>query len=239
MRTNLEIIDEYLAGSLSDTEKAEVDMQILNDKAFAKDFAMTLLAKKAAKEEADIQRKKNFESLKSGMDLEKNDNIFTKKYAKVWAAAASIALMVGFFAIFNNEPNQEEIANNYIESKLNVLPVLMGTDADSLQKAIELYNKKSFTEAANIFEKLANRDAKNLEYYGLTALQLEQYDKAATIFEKLSAKEEYKSRAKLLKALSLIKKGDKAKSMEIIKAINKKDLSLEDKEFIEDMAIQN
>ena len=56
MRTNLEIIDDYLAGSLSDTEKAEIDMQILKDKAFAKEFTMILMAKKAAKQEADNQR---------------------------------------------------------------------------------------------------------------------------------------------------------------------------------------
>lgn len=239
MRTNLEVIDEYLAGSLSDTEKTEIDLQILKDKAFAKDFTMTLMAKKAAKEAADIERKKDFESLRSGMVLQKNDNIFTKGYAKAWAAAASIAAIIGFFFLFNNKPNTEEIANNYIKSSLTDLPVLMGNDADSLQKAIEFYNKKSYAEAANIFEKLANRDPKTLEYYGLTALQLEQYDKAATIFEKLSANETFKSRAKLLQALSLIKKGDKAKSIEIIKAIDKKDLSLEDREFIEDMAIQN
>jgi tetratricopeptide (TPR) repeat protein len=239
MRPNLEIIDEYLAGSLSDTEKAEINMQILKDKAFAKDFAMTLMAKKAAKEAADIERKKDFESLKSGMDLQKNDNIFSKRYAKAWAAAASIALIIGIFTIFNIEPNQEEIANNYIKNELTELPVLMGTDTDSLQKAIEFYNKKSYSEAAIIFEKLANQNPKSLEYYGLTALQLEQYDKASTIFEKLSAKEEFKSRAKLLQALSLIKKGDKAKSQEIIKAINKKDLSLEDREFIQDMAVKN
>jgi tetratricopeptide (TPR) repeat protein len=239
MRTNLEIIDEYLAGSLSDTEKAEIDMQILKDKAFAKDFAMTLMAKKAAKEAADLERKKDFESLKSGMDLQKRDNIFTKRYTKVWAAAASIIVLFGLFVLLDGKPSSEEIANNYIKSELSELPVLMGNDTDSLQKAIEFYNKKSYSEAANIFEKLANRNPKSLEYYGLTALQLEQYDKAATIFEKLSAKEEFRSRAKLLQALSLIKKGDKAKSQEIIKAIDKKDLSLEDREFIQDMAVKN
>ncbi|MES2797553.1 MAG: hypothetical protein V4683_16410 [Bacteroidota bacterium] len=239
MRPNLEVIDEYMNGELSETQKQEVEKQIATDQVFAKDFAMMLLAKKAAKEVADLQRKKDFESLRSGIVLEKQDNIFSKRYVKVWAVAASLALIIGFFWIFNTSESTEQLADNYIKTQLETLPVLMGTEEDSLQKGLGLYNKKSYQEAYAIFEKIAPKDSKALEYLGLAALQLEKYEVAIKSFEKLSIDETYKSRAKLLQALTYIKKGQKDKSFEIIKGINKKDLSIEDREFIEDMALQN
>jgi tetratricopeptide (TPR) repeat protein len=239
MRPNLEIIDAYLEGELSDTEKSEVDMQIAENKDFAKEFTFIILAKKAAKEAADAERKKDFEALKSGLELQKNNNIFTKRYSKIWAAAASILVIMGLFLIFDTKPNAEKLANNYIKTQITELPVMMGADDDSLQLAIQFYNKKEYTNAQIIFEKLAVKNPKALEYLGLSALQLEQYDKAVQVFEQLSVNKTYKSRAKLLIALSLIKKGDKARCYQIIKEIELKDLSLEDREFIEDMAIRN
>jgi tetratricopeptide (TPR) repeat protein len=239
MRPNLEIIDDYLNGKLSDEEKKEIERQIVKDKVFAKEFSFMLLSKKAAKQEADILRKKEFESLKSGIELQKGNNKFLNKRVYTWVAAASIALIAGFFLIFNNNESPERMAQNYIDKNLATLPVLMGNEEDSLQKAINFYNKKAYTEASIIFEKLSKHNAKAMEYYGLNALQLNQYEKAITIFEQLSTNETYKNRAKLLLALSHFKKGENEKCYEILKSINRKDLSVEDREFVEDMAIRN
>ncbi len=233
MRPNLEIIDNYLKGELSDSEKLTVEKQIATDKEFAKDFTLMHMAHKAAKELADAQRKKDFESLQSGLELQNKSNVFLQNNKIKWAAAASIALIISFFWIFNTGENSGNLANNYIKNHLTELPVMMGNSKDSLQLGIDSYNKKEYQLATNIFEKLANKEPKAQEYLGLALLQMEKYDDAITIFEKLSQNELYKSRAKVLEALSLIKKGDKVKSYEIIKSINKKDLSVEDREFIE------
>jgi hypothetical protein len=239
METNFEIIDAYLRNELNEAEKKEVEKRITDDSAFAKDFAFMMHAQKAAKEEAAIQRKKDFESLASGLEIQQNQNVFLQKKRVIWAAAASLALLMGFFWLFNMGESSEKLADNYIKNQLTNLPVEMGSEQDSLQKGLSQYNQKAYLEASAIFEKLASKNPKALEYQGLVALQLEKYEKAIAIFQKLAENQTYQSRAKLLEALAQIKKGDKAKSYELIKSINKKDLSLEDREFIEDLAVRN
>ncbi len=242
MRPDPEIIDSYLNGALSDNEKKEVELKITADQTFAKDFAMVLLSKKAAKEEADKIRKIQFDEIKAELELSINKpgKIIKFQFSK-WAltAAASIALIMGLILFNIQKPNHELLTDNYINEKLTLLPVLMGTETDSLQMGIQLYNKKAYNEAGIIFEKIATKIPKALEYQGLTALQLEKFDDALVSFQKLAQNEMYKSRAQLLQALTLIKKGDKTHYFEILKAINKKDLSLEEREFIEDMGIRN
>lgn len=239
MKPNFEIIDKYLNGELSNIQRSEIDRQLTTDALFAKDFALMLLAKKAAKKEADIQKKTEFEHLRSGLHLQKTKIVYLNRRAFISAAAACLALIIGFFWLLNKPENPELLADNYIKANLVTLPVLMGTEEDSLQKGINFYNKKAYLEASNIFEKLGDSDPKSIEYLGLTYLQLELYDKAIVAFNKLSVNINYKSRGKLLEALSYIKKGAKDKCYEILKEINKKDLSLEDREFVEDMAIRN
>lgn len=242
MRPNLEIIDDYLKGELSASEKKEIETRLAEDTDFAKEFTWVVLAKKAAKEEADAQRKADFEQLGNQLSSKPVGGpigVFYFGSATQIAIAASLALMIGFFWIFTKNNNPDRLASNYIEKSLQSLPTMMGSQDDSLQKGVDFYNKKAFLEAQNIFAKLAVKDSKALEYHGLTALQLEQYDVAISIFQKLAKNETQKSRAQLLEALTLIKKGEKEKSFEILKAINKKDLSLEDREFVEDMAVRN
>lgn len=241
MKPSLETIDRYLKGELSDTEKREVEIQITEDQPFAKDFAMVLLSKKAAKEEANKVRKEQFEEIRTKLEREnKTGKTINFQYTK-WsiAAAASVILILGITIFNNQKPNHELMANNFINEKLTTLPVLMGTETDSLQMGIQLYNKKAYSEAGVIFEKIANKVPKALEYQGLTFLQLGNFDNALIAFQKLSKNELYKSRAQLLQALTLIKKGDKTQYFELLKAINKNNLSLEEREFIEDMAIKN
>lgn len=242
MKPNLEIINEYLSGELDEKQKGEVEMQIANNEAFAKEFTMILLAKKAAKEEAATIRKAEFESLRTKMASKPVGGpigFFPNNNMVKIAMAASLALIIGFFWIFNQTETPQNLANNYIETKLNKLPVMMSAADDSLTKAINFYNKKEYTQAKPIFEKLSKNEPKAMEYLGLTNLQLEQYDEAIAIFKALSTNKTYTSRAKLLWALSLIKKGDKQQYYEILKGIDKNDLSLEDREFVEEMAISN
>ncbi len=242
MRSNLEIIDEYLRGELSASEKKEIENKLATDKDFAHDFALFILAKKAAKQEASAQRKAEFDLI--GQQLATKPvggpvGIFPFGRAKQLAIAASLALIIGIFWVFSNNQNPERLADAYIEKSLGSLPSMMGSQADSLQMGVELYNKKAYPEAQKIFEKLSKNNSKALEYLGLTALQQEQYDAAIQAFAQLATIEPQKSRAQLLLALSHIKKGEKEKSFEILKSINKKDLSLEDREFVEDLAVRN
>jgi hypothetical protein len=242
MKPDFETIDSYLNGELSDKEKKEIELKIKQDQLFAREFTFALLSKKAAKEDANKERKEQFEEIRTKLELAKNKSgkIIKFQYSK-WAiaAAASVILILGITIFNNQKPNHEYMANSFIDENLTTLPVLMGTETDSLQMGIQLYNKKAYTEAEVIFEKIAYKVPKALEYQGLTALQLENYDKALIAFQKLAQNEIFKSRGQLLQALTLIKKGDKTQYFEIIKAINKNNLSIEEREFIEDMAIKN
>ncbi len=233
---NTEIIDNFLSGTLPEAERKALEARMKTDTAFAKEVAVQLMAHKAAKQAADEARKADFDELRGQMSRQPKQPMVTIGRI-AWAAAASLALIVGFFWLSNRPANELQLTENYISHELAQLPQLMGAEADSMQNAIALYNQKDYEKAKQIFEKIQSNKAKATEYAGLCALQSGDYKTALELFGQLEKEANMASRARLLQAMALIKSGDKSRYFEVLKSINIKDLSLEEREYVQSLGV--
>ncbi|HSB92506.1 MAG TPA: hypothetical protein VLC28_05280, partial [Flavitalea sp.] len=97
---------------------------------------------------------------------------------------------------------------------------------DLTQKGIALYNSKKFKPALATFEQVLQQDPsanKALEYAGMSALQLKEYETALKHFRQLSAlKGLYENRGPFLEATTLLMRdesNDKENAERLLKQV--------------------
>lgn len=223
---DLETIESYFAGQLSDTKKSQFEQQIVADPELAQAVAFYMQAKQVAREEALLQRKADWEIIRQRQ---------ARMSRPVWmpfayAAAASIALILGFF-LFHPQPSTQELADRYIQENLTTLPVTMSSQPDSLQRARQAYNEGRFADAAAIVSALQQRDstqAELLKITGLVSLRQGNYDQAIDQFHRLSQHADLRANPGLFyEALARLKRNrpeDKNTARELLKTLINKNL---------------
>ncbi len=206
-------IDNYFQGNLSVEEKEIFEKKLAADPSFAEDVAFYAHAKATQREQVLQECHNEWTSRPQKKGL-------TVSFSKIAIGVAAMLLMVAglWFFVDNNDVSQE--ANAYIEQNLTILTVKMDDTEDSLELGKRYYNKKNYTEAIGIFEKLRNTNPKALEYAGLTALQQKQYDKAIIYFEKIDKNAELlENKGKFYIALTYLKQGDEKRGKAILQEI--------------------
>jgi hypothetical protein len=214
MKSNLEYIDDYFAELLPTSEKETFNIRIKNDDEFAKEVALYLQAKKLG----HLEKKKQFYDLNKSL----NKQPLLSVVKGLGAITAAAILIIGLWTLFfNNTQTPKEYAQNYINEKLISLDTEMSVSQDSLSKAVELYNKKKYSEALTQLKNIQNPLA--LEYQGLCYLQLNQYIFALESFKKLSANNDIlQNKGYFYQALVLIEMGKQADANVILRKIETK-----------------
>lgn len=101
----------------------------------------------------------------------------------------------------------------------------MDGNADSLQMGLRLFNEEKLNEAQKIFEGILQRKSNESEatkYAGITALKLQQYNKAIQYFQALSQQTNlYSNPGKFYEGLALMKqnKADRNKAKKILNEV--------------------
>ncbi len=106
-----------------------------------------------------------------------------------YAAAACVALLLGFFVFWPKPAGSPEMADRYIRENLTTLPVTMSSQPDTLQLARQAYNSGQFTQAETLVSAVQQRDPANTDAQklaGLVSLRQGKYDKAIEQFHRLS-----------------------------------------------------
>ncbi len=123
------------------------------------------------------------------------------------------------------------MADKYINSHLETLPVTMGTGKDSIQEGLRLYNEKRYDSALQQFETIIQKDTGNYlakEYTGIVYLRLGNYDKALAYFQELEKYTSlYSNPATFYHALALMKRnqpGDKQRARQLLQQVVDNDL---------------
>ena len=223
---DLEIIESYFSGQLSDTEKSQFEQQIVTDPELAQAVAFYVQAKQVAREEARSQRKADWEIIRQRQ---------ARVSKPVWrpfayAAAASILLVLGFF-LFRPQPSAQQLADRYIQENLTTLPVTMSSQPDSLQRARQAYNEGRFADAEAIVSALQQQGsgkAELLKIAGLVSLRNGNYDQAINQFHRLSQQTDLRANPGLFyEALARLKRNrpeDKNIAHELLKTLINKNL---------------
>jgi tetratricopeptide (TPR) repeat protein len=234
---SLEYIDDYFKGLLTADQKKEFEQRILSDPSFAEELAFYLNAQALLKDELEDGKKARFRELyRQNKPAESGNSAVREgsKVRKLWpylAAATVLVAVVAAWLVFGTGSSPDRLADQYIHSQLQNLPVRMSSVQDSLQKAIALYNDGRLPEALSLFGQLLQRDSARARariYSGIVCLRLEEYDKALDYFRQLEADTTlYSNPALFYESLTLMKRnhpGDSQKARQLLQLVVDRDL---------------
>jgi hypothetical protein len=183
MNDRLEYIDQYFKGHLDQEELALFDKRVVEDPEFASEVSFYITSVNALQQEVNVQRKQRFREIYSARKVK------TINYTRYIAAAAVIAgVVLGMYLLYP-APSTTDIAQKYINQNLSTLGVMMTSNRDSIQDAINLYNNGNLNEASITLESFIKShptDHKAIEYAGIVSLRLENFDQALQHFELLA-----------------------------------------------------
>lgn len=209
MAPESEYIDDYFNNILSAEDRIAFEQRCLADEGFAEEVALYIASREGVQRQLNEERKKRWKNLQHAEAAKPAKVINLKKWAMV-AAAACIAAIV-FVLWPSGKSNLQEASEKYIAQNLQTISVSMGSGEDSLQQAIDFYNRKEYEKAIDIFSELirkssaeayalqpqgadvamGRRDLKDIDIYavqyrGLSYLMLKKYDAAIEDFGTLS-----------------------------------------------------
>ncbi|HEY4207396.1 MAG TPA: tetratricopeptide repeat protein [Puia sp.] len=185
----LEYIDGFFKGEYPPEEAGQFEERIQKDPVFAEQVAYYLSAHAAFKELYVEEKKRRFRELLAEHAAQPAPirHMAARRWVVAMSAAAIIAVLVLGWLVFVRPANGSKLADQYIRENLGLLSARMGT-GDSVQTGVKLYNQQQYTEALRQFESILQSDSTNptvLLDAGITALRMEDYDKALGIFSKL------------------------------------------------------
>lgn len=206
----VEYIDRFISGELSPEECRQFEQTILQDAAFAEEVAFYLNAKQAARLAMLEEKKNRFREI---YEQQKKNTRIRLPVKKLWqyavAAAVTLGLIAGAWFYFSAPRLPVQLADEYIETHINKLSVLMTSHEDSLQKAKILYNEGKFTAAYEQLQAIIQADSTNTkakELAGIVSLRLHNYDKALVYFKDLESYTLFSNPGKFYHALTLLKR---------------------------------
>ena len=228
----MQYIDDFFEGRLTGEELSRFEEKINMDPSFAADVAFYLSSKQVARELAADEKKRRFRELyisTNGHRVEaKTGKVRQLRYVMYVALAAAVITAIFLFPrLGNNSPT--DYANRYIKDHYSIISVTMGEENEQ-GKAADLYNKGQYGAALTAFENIISKDSTlfyPLEYAGLAALRIPDYDKALRYFMRLEKFRAYSNPAVFLQAITLMKRnrpGDEQEAKVLLKKVADQDL---------------
>jgi tetratricopeptide (TPR) repeat protein len=220
----LEQIEKYFDNKLSLSERQVFENQMVTNSVLAQEVAFYIQVRSMSKDIADQKRKQEFEILRKKLNKPTNPNI--KPILWLSGLAASVILGFGLWGFMSsNSKSIDSLADSYIQQHFENLPVKMDGTQDSLQMGLRLFNEYKIKDSQQIFEDIYKRENKNSEairYVGITALRLNEYDKAINYFQILSQQKGlYANPGLFYEAIALLKQSpeNKEKAIGIFKEV--------------------
>ncbi len=185
MKFDIQYIDKYLDGELSEQEVKTFEAEMQSNKDFAHEVKLQQTARETVEYANFMDKVETIRNEKSPSEQSKKSStgIIRRLLPIVGlAAAALIALLVW-------QPWQGSLVDNYYEPyTLNVTQ--RGTGEQSLLQAEKAYNSGDYTAALPIFEKYPDKVEVQLAK-GNAEYNLGKLDAAATTFEQIISTNKY------------------------------------------------
>lgn len=179
------LLDKYMQGKLSDTERKQFDMLLENDSSFREEVAFQNDVKRAvtAEEDDDFRVLMNEFDSEAPQKTPRGKKTFTR-----WLVAASIALLAGltYFVAFESHSPQD-LASDYFTPYRNVVhPIERGEHSeDKKTQAFSAYTSGRYSEAMPLFHQLFQEDGTPylLFYEANTLMQLDRAKEAVPLLQ--------------------------------------------------------
>lgn len=246
---DLETIENYVTGQLSDPERSRFETTLRTDPALADALAFYVLAKHTAKvdaHDARVQRLAELDALRRTLttpqpmaDVRAPTRSRPLWSAPMrWAAAASVVLLLGVGWLFFRPTDAtstlaaSRLVDEYAAKNFAQLPVTMdGGVADSLQQGIRLFNEGKLPEAGVMFQDVLTRRSDNdtaLKYAGIVAFRQGNYDQAIDRFHRLSQRTDlFSNPGPFYEAIAILKRNrpmDKEQAKKLLEDVINRNL---------------
>ena len=219
----IELIEEYFKGDMPPEERQRFEEAVRRDPALANEVAFYISSGLAASELASEERKERFRTLEENRQPTVGKVVSMKKLW--WAAAAAIILIISVY-LGTDSPSASTLADQYVDEHYSKIDASMGVSEDLMQKGVASYNNKDFKTALAYFEETLQQNPsanKALEYAGMSALQLKNFETALKHFRQLSTiKGLYENRGPFLEATTLLARNesnDKENATRLLKEV--------------------
>jgi len=195
-----DLIEKYLAGEMSETERGDFENQLNSDSSLREELNLHRQVSETLKGEKVHQLRdvlKDVDKKWQAPSEEKEAKVIGFPFRKMLSIAAAIlVLVVAYFVISPNLNNAQEnlFASNFEPYKmvLNQRSLVPNPETEwmrpAVNKAISAYNAKDYAEASKLFQNLSTKtpDANAFQIYAaISELSLGHSDKAIAILEKL------------------------------------------------------
>ncbi len=152
------LIEAYFTGELTANQNKQLEWLLQNDA----DFTEAFLFEKEVRDTIVYKERQNIEDRLRALDNMEEKPI--RKITQWWYVAASVLLLVTATWLFLDKPDRlttNELFTNYMEPYPNIItPKVRGNIATEhrMQKAMELYDRQEYGEAANLMESVYSEE---------------------------------------------------------------------------------
>ncbi|MEA3494956.1 MAG: hypothetical protein U9R42_02860 [Bacteroidota bacterium] len=236
LNENIELIERYMDGNLSEEEKLIVESKIANNPAFADEVELRKEINEAILE-ADVDDFKEKLEIVFQDQQEQNkvlEHFKSILYGKKKMLVASMLLLViaisGIFLITNKNDMQYVIDNYYQPYEAKVLVRSDDTNPITimLNTAMQKYEEQEYYEAVGLFEEVLKMDNKNIQghlFSGISNFEIEEYLKANESFNYIINDNNnlYIDQAKWYLGFCYLEMEDKEKALDLFQNISESD----------------
>ena len=214
---DIELIEKYFNGLLNKEEKALFEEQMRIDSTLLSDVAHYIQLQQALKNNQLADRHSSWQNASKKK---------TYSLKNVFSMAAILTLFIGgaWYWTSSSVLNLEQQADVYIKEQFQERSIQMSASKDSTQKAIALFNEGDLKSSLEVSESMLKRQSENaeqLELAGITALRLNDYEKALSYFRKMETLDLYENPSVFYQAITLLKRKAPLDIQEAEKLLNR------------------
>jgi tetratricopeptide (TPR) repeat protein len=231
MKVDLEILENYYEGRMSNSEKESFEKLVVSDAEVAADLQNYILSKTAITAASNERLKKHL--IENGKVMQIRDHGRTP-FRRYLAIAASIAILIGLgwvmFLVFHHQKSPEEIYLAYYQRPDISEFTVRGEDNDSSQllwdQGLNYYANHKIDKAATEFNKMIrmNKSASASKAYFMLALcymEMNDTQKAIQTFGRVSDQSNFVYMKQYYSALCLIKMDKRKEASDLLLKIVK------------------
>jgi tetratricopeptide (TPR) repeat protein len=220
---DIEMMDAYFEGKMSDEERAAFEAKLLIDDNFREEFEIYKKVRTGIYQagEDELREKLNAADLSmESIGSSFNPKYFIPLYKKILVAASIAVLLTTTYFLFI----KENINYKRFEEKEPGLPVLMNSNGkSSLDKAMTLYKTGDYSASKEIIETLLISNSSNdtlIYFSGVLNYELEEYSEAIESFKAVAgSKSVFSEKAEYRLALSFLRISQKNNAKELLEEI--------------------
>lgn len=233
MQENLDRVDRYLEGNLSEQERAAFEEKLLHDQILQEQVAEMKLIRAGIKHVSRKAALQKFKALEQTLPPVSQSRL--NLWYSTWLQAAAI-LLIGLLAyiFWPISVDEQELFATHFEAYPNIImPTVRGkVTNDSTIKALAFraYDQKQYEDAAVLFNRIENKDVNILFYLGNCYLALEQPNKALPLLENvLNNYDVFDEQAEWYLAICFLKLEERERATQALRRVVTRNSAYKDK----------